>query len=66
MFFGLFSSSLIEEYQKQINQLQENLFKNDKERSLLREHLNEVENELQKTVDDHATLQIKYQSLEQK
>ncbi|UJR13672.1 hypothetical protein I4U23_000684, partial [Adineta vaga] len=59
------SSSLIEDYQKQINQLQENLREKDQERSLLQERLHEVEIELRKTLDDHTSLLTKYQTIEQ-
>jgi prefoldin subunit 5 len=50
----LFSSANIESYEKQIKQLQQNLSQKDDERTLLREHLNEVELEFRKILDDHA------------
>ncbi|CAF3336486.1 unnamed protein product [Rotaria sp. Silwood1] len=48
------SRSMIENYEKQIHQLQQKLSHNDEERSLLRERLNEVELEFRKTLDDHS------------
>jgi flagellar biosynthesis chaperone FliJ len=50
----LFSSANIENYEKQIKQLQQNLSQKDDERTLLRERLNEVELEFRKILDDHA------------
>jgi len=59
----LFSSSMIEDYQKQIGQLQQNLSEKDNERSSLSERLNKLELELKKTIDDHASTMTKYESL---
>jgi chromosome segregation ATPase len=56
----LFSSSEIEEYQKQIQQLQRSLSNKDEERTLLRERLNEVELDLRTTLDEHAAKSTKY------
>jgi chromosome segregation ATPase len=56
-------SSIVEDYQKQIEQLQQNLSEKDNERSSLSEHLNEVELELKKTIDDYASAMTKYESL---
>ncbi len=50
----LFSSVDVENYEKQIKQLQQNLSQKDDERTLLRERLNEVELEFRKALDDHA------------
>ncbi|UJR33572.1 hypothetical protein I4U23_021010 [Adineta vaga] len=47
--------SIIEDCQKQINQLQQKLASNEDERSLFRERLNEVELELKKSTDNHAS-----------
>jgi hypothetical protein len=54
-------SSIVEDYQKQIEQLQQNLSGKDNEQISLGERLNEVELELRKTVDDHASKLIKYE-----
>jgi septal ring factor EnvC (AmiA/AmiB activator) len=54
---------MVEDYQKQIEQLQQNLSEKDNERSSLSEHLNEVELELKKTIDDYASAMTKYESL---
>jgi predicted nuclease with TOPRIM domain len=59
----IFSSSIIENYQKEIAQLQESLSRKDDERTLLRDRLNEVELELRKTLDDYASKMTKYESL---
>ncbi len=45
---------MIDDYQKQINQLQKKLSANEDERTLLRERLNEVELEFRKTLDDRT------------
>jgi hypothetical protein len=45
----------IEDYQKQIDQLQQILSQKDEERNLLREHLNNVELELRKTLDENIS-----------
>jgi hypothetical protein len=59
----IFSSSIVEDYQKQIKQLQQNLSQKDDERILLRERLNEVELELRKTLDNDASVMAKYESV---
>ncbi len=59
------ASTIIEDYQKQLDQLQQNLSGSDGERTLLRERLNEVELELEKTLDDHTSIMRKNESLEQ-
>ncbi|CAF4423197.1 unnamed protein product, partial [Adineta steineri] len=59
------SASAIEDYQKQIDQLQKHLSQKDEERSLLRERLNEVEVEFRKTLDDHESTVNKYEFLKQ-
>ncbi len=60
-----FSASKIEEYQKQIEQLQHSLSQQDEQQTLLQEHLNKVEHELNKTSDDYASIMAKYESLVQ-
>jgi predicted transcriptional regulator len=59
----LFSSSMIEDYQNQIGQLQQNLSEKDNEQSSLSERLNKLELELKKTIDDHASAMTEYESL---
>ncbi len=59
------ASTIVEDYQKQLDQLQQNLSRSDGERKLLRERLNEVELELEKTLDDHTSIMRKNESLEQ-
>jgi len=59
----LFSSSIVEDYQKQIEQLQQNLSEKDNERTSLSERLDEVELELKKAIDDHASIAAKYETL---
>jgi PIN domain nuclease of toxin-antitoxin system len=56
-----FSQSTIEDYEKQIKQLQQKLSQNEDERSLLRERLNEVEIEFRKTFDEHASTTAMYE-----
>jgi len=56
-------SSIVEDYQKQIEQLRQNLSEKDNERSSLSERLNEVELELKKTIDDYASAMTEYESL---
>ncbi len=52
-----------EDYQKQIEQLQQNLSENEKERNALSERLSEVELELRKTIDEHESTMSQYESL---
>jgi flagellar biosynthesis chaperone FliJ len=52
---------MIEDYQKQINQLQQKLSQNNDERTLLRERLNEVELELSKTSEDRTSTLAMYE-----
>ncbi|CAF3671069.1 unnamed protein product [Adineta steineri] len=52
---------LIDDCQKQINQLQEKLAANEDERTLLRERVNEVENEFKKKLDDHISTNTMYE-----
>ncbi|CAM4918168.1 unnamed protein product [Rotaria socialis] len=54
------SQTNIENYEKQIRQLQQKLSQHDDEKSLLRERLNEVELELRKVLDDHASTTAMY------
>ncbi|CAF0953552.1 unnamed protein product [Adineta ricciae] len=58
-------ASTTDDYRKQVNQLQQALSEKDQERSLLREHLNEVEIELRKALDDNALVVDKYELLKQ-
>jgi len=55
--------SKFENYQKQIEQLQENLSEKDNKRTSLSERLSEVEVELKNAIDDHALLKTKYETL---
>ncbi|CAF4504594.1 unnamed protein product, partial [Rotaria sp. Silwood2] len=55
------SQSVIEDYKKQIHQLQQKLSQNDDERTLLRERLNEVELEFRKILDDRTTTTNMYE-----
>jgi chromosome segregation ATPase len=50
-----------EDYEKQINQLQQKLSQYEDERTLLRERLNEVELELSKTSDDRTSTLAMYE-----
>ncbi len=61
--FLLFSNSMVEDYEKQIQELQQKLSEKDNERSTLSERLHEVEVELTKTLDDHTSTVMKYESL---
>ena len=54
--YSFSSSSISEDYQNQINQLQQKLSANEDKRTLLRERLNEVELEFRKTLDDHTAI----------
>ena len=54
MNFHHHSQSSIENYQHQIDQLQIKLSQNEDERILLRRHLNEIELEFRKTLDDRT------------
>ncbi|CAF4696429.1 unnamed protein product, partial [Rotaria socialis] len=54
------SQTNIENYEKQIRQLQQKLSQHDDEKSLLRERLNEVELELRKVLDDHTSTTALY------
>jgi len=56
-------SSMIKDHQTQIEQLQQNLSEKDNARSSLSERLNEVELELKKMTDDHASATTKYESI---
>ncbi|CAF2108518.1 unnamed protein product, partial [Rotaria magnacalcarata] len=55
------SQTKIENYEKQIHQLQQKLSQNDDEKLLLRERLNEVELELRKVLDEHASTTAMYE-----
>jgi predicted negative regulator of RcsB-dependent stress response len=52
---------MIEDYEKQIGQLQQALSQNEDERTLLRQRLNEVELEFRKTLDDHSSTSAMYE-----
>ncbi|CAF1516859.1 unnamed protein product, partial [Rotaria sordida] len=54
------SSSIVEDYQKQIDELEQKLSENNEEQSLLREHLNKVEVELKETKHNHELTLTKY------
>lgn len=56
-----FSQSTVDDYQKQIKQLQQKLSQNEDERGLLRERLNEIELEFRQTMDDRATTVAMYE-----
>jgi len=56
-------SSQSESYQKQNEQLQQNLSEKDNQHTSLSERLNEVELELKKAMDDHASTMAKYETL---
>ncbi len=58
---SLFSSSIIENYENQIEQLQQNLSEKEDERISLAERLNQAELELIKTVDDYKSTLNSYQ-----
>ncbi len=60
-FLLLFSSSIVEEHQKYIEQLQGTLFEKDNQRNSLSERLNTLELELQRTVDDHTWKSNEYE-----
>lgn len=59
-----FSTAAMEEYRKQIDELQQNLSAKENEQRQLQEHVNDVEVELRRTADDYTTATTKYQSLE--
>ncbi len=59
--FNFSPSTIIEDYEKQIKQLQQKLSQNEDERSLLRERLNEVEVEFTRTIDDRASTLAMYE-----
>jgi hypothetical protein len=59
----IFSSSLIQDYQKEIDQLQQSLSQKEGQQTLSQEHLNQVELELRKAVDSHALAMNQYESL---
>jgi hypothetical protein len=61
-FLLIFSSSVFEDYGKLIDQLQENLSEKKKERKSISDHLNEVEVEHQRTLDNYASILTKYES----
>jgi len=55
-----FSSLVIGDYQKLIDQLQEDLSEKENERKTISEHLDEVELELKRILDNYASLLTKY------
>ncbi len=55
-----FSDSMIEEYQNQIEQLQQDLFEKNNETNSLSQRLNQLELELQRTIDDHTSKSNEY------
>lgn len=56
-------SSKIEDYEKQTEQLQQNLADKDNERNSLNERANQVELELKNAIDDHTLTTTKYDAL---
>ncbi|CAM2716368.1 unnamed protein product [Rotaria socialis] len=54
------SLSINENYQKQIDQLQRQLFEKDEEQTLSNEHRNEVELELKTIIKNHELTMVKY------
>ncbi|CAF5138620.1 unnamed protein product, partial [Rotaria sp. Silwood1] len=54
------SSSIVEDYQKQIDELQQKLSENNEERTLLCDRLSEVELELKETKHTHELTSTKY------
>ncbi len=60
IFLLLFSA---EDYQKQIEELHQNLSEKDEQRTLLQERLNKVELELKRTSDDYFSIIAEYESL---
>jgi len=52
-----------EDYQKQIDQLQQNLSQKEEERTLLRDHFSEVELELRKIIDDQTSTTDRLEAL---
>ena len=59
----MFSSSLIENYEKQIDQLQQNLTQKDNERTSLLERLNEIELELKTVMNDQTSMVAQHETL---
>ena len=58
---SLFSSSIIDNYENQIEQLRQNLSEKEDERISLAERLNQAELDLKKTVDDYRSTLNNYQ-----
>lgn len=58
-----FSAASIDDYEKQIKQLKQNLSEKDEEETSLRERLNEVELELGKILYDHAAITGEHEAL---
>ena len=56
-----FSQSRHEDHEQQIKDLQQKLSRNEDERSLLRERLNEVELEYREAIDDRASTLAMYE-----
>jgi uncharacterized protein YlxW (UPF0749 family) len=59
----IFSSSIIEDLQKEINELRKDLSEKNDERILLQEHLDDVELQLKNALDAQMSTMSKYQSL---
>lgn len=60
-FSNPFSSSEVDDFHQQIQQLQQKLSQNDDERTLLRERLDEVELEFSKLLEDRASTLTMYE-----
>ena len=63
IFYCHFSVASVGDYEKQIEQLKQNLSEKDEEETSLRERLNEVELELGKTLYDHAAITGEHEAL---
>ncbi|CAF1461374.1 unnamed protein product [Adineta steineri] len=59
------SSSIVDDYQQQIHQLQQNLLEKDEQQSLLKENLNKVEAELEQIRNDYSSIVTEYKLLVQ-
>ena len=53
--------SVVDEYEQQVRELQQELSQSEGERQLLREHLNEIELELNKANDEKSTVSAMYE-----
>ena len=53
--------SVVDEYEQQVRELQQELSQSEGERQLLREHLNEIELELNKANDEKSSVSAMYE-----